>query len=167
MMRRNERGQALVELAIILPVFLALLIGVFDVGRAVWVNNTLATGAREAARFAIVHGGSGIPTCPVGPAGPDAMVPNASEECPHPSPSKQAIKDTAERWISGIGSVTISVCYGEVDSCVGDADEPGATNARGTPITVTVSTDVALVAPSLLGLGDIHLAASSTMTVHN
>ncbi len=62
---RDERAQALVEFALVLPVFLLLVTGIFDVGRAVWQENTLAYAAREGTRYAIVHGASGNPI--VGP----------------------------------------------------------------------------------------------------
>jgi Flp pilus assembly protein TadG len=61
----EERAQALVEFALVLPVFLLLVTGIFDAGRAVWQENTLAYAAREGTRYAIVHGASGNPI--VGP----------------------------------------------------------------------------------------------------
>jgi Flp pilus assembly protein TadG len=52
--RGGERGQAIVELALALPVFLALTVGLVDLGRAVYVRNALGNAARDAARFASV-----------------------------------------------------------------------------------------------------------------
>lgn len=52
--RRRSRGQSLVEFALILPVFILLLVGLFDVGRAVYGYNTVSNASREAARVAIV-----------------------------------------------------------------------------------------------------------------
>lgn len=49
-----------------LPVLLMLIVGLFDVGRAVEQENTLAYAAREGSRYAIVHGSSSsspIPYC--------------------------------------------------------------------------------------------------------
>jgi Flp pilus assembly protein TadG len=43
-----------VELALALPVFLVLTVGVLDLGRAVYVRNALGNAARDAARFASV-----------------------------------------------------------------------------------------------------------------
>ena len=54
-LRRRSRGQALAEFALALPVFLILVFGMFDVGRAVYTYNTLTNAAREGARFAIVN----------------------------------------------------------------------------------------------------------------
>lgn len=51
---RDLRGQSLVEFALIVPIFILVLAGLFDVGRAVFAFNTINQAAREAARLAIV-----------------------------------------------------------------------------------------------------------------
>ncbi|MGH2445250.1 MAG: TadE family protein, partial [Candidatus Limnocylindria bacterium] len=48
------RGQSMVEFALILPIFILVLVGLFDVGRAVYAYNTVNNAAREAGRLAIV-----------------------------------------------------------------------------------------------------------------
>lgn len=53
--RRGRRGQALVEFALVIPLFLLLLVALFDLGRAVFTYNTLTNAAREGARMAIVN----------------------------------------------------------------------------------------------------------------
>ena len=50
----RSRGQALVELALALPVLLLIFMGLFDFGRAVFAYNSLSNAAREGARVAIV-----------------------------------------------------------------------------------------------------------------
>lgn len=62
---REERAQSLVEFALVLPLFLLIVTGLFDLARAVWQENTLAYSAREGTRYAIVHGSAGTPI--VGP----------------------------------------------------------------------------------------------------
>lgn len=47
-------GQTLVEFALILPVLVLMLMGVFDLGRAVYSFNTITNASREAVRLAIV-----------------------------------------------------------------------------------------------------------------
>jgi Flp pilus assembly protein TadG len=51
----GRRGQALVEFALVIPIFLLLLMALFDMGRAVFAYNTLTNAAREGARIAIVN----------------------------------------------------------------------------------------------------------------
>ena len=53
--RRSERGQGLVEFALVFPVFILLLFGILDLGRAVYAYNTIGDAAREGARVAIVN----------------------------------------------------------------------------------------------------------------
>jgi hypothetical protein len=158
----KPRGQAMVEFALVFPIFILLMVGMFDLGRVIWVNDTLATASREAARFAIVHGGKAL--CPVGP-GPAGVV---SASCPHPAPEKQSIKDVAQKWAGGTSAnVVVSVCYGTVTSCSGDVDQVNATNDRGTRVMVTVTSTVGLSLPSLVGFSGFDLSASSTMLVNH
>jgi Flp pilus assembly protein TadG len=53
--RRARHGQALVEFALVIPIFLLVLVAIFDLGRAVFAYNTLTNAAREGARIAIVN----------------------------------------------------------------------------------------------------------------
>jgi Flp pilus assembly protein TadG len=55
--KRKSRGQALVEFSLAIVVFLVLLMGVFDLGRAIYQYNGVAQAAREIARVTSVHPG--------------------------------------------------------------------------------------------------------------
>jgi Flp pilus assembly protein TadG len=50
----NIRGQALVEFAIILPLLLLLVVGIFEFGRYFYNMNNITNVAREGVRFAVV-----------------------------------------------------------------------------------------------------------------
>lgn len=50
----NRKGQALVELALVLPVLLIIVFGLIDFGRAMYTKNTLNNAARSGARIAVV-----------------------------------------------------------------------------------------------------------------
>ena len=52
--RPRSRGQALVEIAIILPVFLLILMILLDFGRVIYAQHTITQDAREAVRRGIV-----------------------------------------------------------------------------------------------------------------
>jgi Flp pilus assembly protein TadG len=54
----GRRGQAMVEFAIVLPIFILLLVGIIDGGRVIFANNQLAEIAREGARYGSVQGRS-------------------------------------------------------------------------------------------------------------
>jgi Flp pilus assembly protein TadG len=51
--RRGE-GQALVEFALVIPIFLLVVLGLFDMGRAVFYFSTISNASREAVRLGIV-----------------------------------------------------------------------------------------------------------------
>lgn len=73
---REDGAQSLVEFALVLPVVLLIITGIFDVGRAVWQENTLAYAAREGTRLAIVRG-SGCepnPGCVVYPGNTQPVI---------------------------------------------------------------------------------------------
>lgn len=53
--RPTERGQALVEFAVVLIPFLVILMGIVDLGRGIYVMNGTAQAAREIARVTSVH----------------------------------------------------------------------------------------------------------------
>jgi hypothetical protein len=56
-MNKNSRGQGLVEFALILPLLLVVLFGVFDLGRIYFSTITLTSAAREGARYLTVYPG--------------------------------------------------------------------------------------------------------------
>jgi hypothetical protein len=57
MLSRSDRtrGQALVEFALAIPLVLLLMLGILDLGRAVFAYNSVAHAARSGARVAIVN----------------------------------------------------------------------------------------------------------------
>jgi Flp pilus assembly protein TadG len=136
---RGEGAQSLVEFALVLPIFLLLITGLFDLARAVWQENTLAYAAREGSRWAIVHGaGSATPVGPVSPAEPNitAVVRNAS---------------------IGVANVTVTTGW------------PDGGNARGQRISVDASAPfIPLPSYYLLGgLFQINLRGGSMLVIQN
>ena len=51
--RRANRGQSLVEFALIAPLFFLLVFGIIDLGRVFWVEITLQNAMRVAGRYAV------------------------------------------------------------------------------------------------------------------
>lgn len=54
---RADRGQSLVEFALLVPILILLIFGLFDFGRAIYAYNAVSNAAREGARIAIVDQG--------------------------------------------------------------------------------------------------------------
>ena len=69
MTRRNQAGQAIAELALVLPLLLLILLGCLDLGRGFSAWLTLANGSREGARYASLY-----------PADQDGIVRRTREE---------------------------------------------------------------------------------------
>lgn len=66
--RDRTRGQAMVEFALVVPIFFLLVFGLIDLGRAVYVNNAMSQAAREGGRWGSVQARSATP------AGRDAIA---------------------------------------------------------------------------------------------
>src|SRR2546426_641266 len=57
--QKSERGQSLVEFALVLPMLLVVCIGMAEIGRVTWAWNVAQQAAAEGARRAIVIGDGG------------------------------------------------------------------------------------------------------------
>ncbi len=72
--RERRSGQALVEFAISLIPFLFLMMGVFDLGRGIYINNGVAEAAREIARVTSTHPCVDVTNCTIGTSAETAAV---------------------------------------------------------------------------------------------
>ena len=68
----RSRGQALVEFALIFPIFMLVLFGIIDVGRYVYVSNSLNEASREGARYGSVE--QWQYSCPASVGSPDRFT---------------------------------------------------------------------------------------------
>jgi Flp pilus assembly protein TadG len=133
---KAHRGQTLVEFALILPVFLLVLMGILDLGRAVYYSSTLNNAAREAARQAIVD-----QTC--------ANVITTAEE------RAVGMDASVTAWWTSPEGVSKRTCSPEA-----------GTAAIGDVARVTVEYDFNAATPVIGNIvGTIHLQGESTFTV--
>ncbi len=66
--RKTEKGNSMVEMALILLLLLSTILGTMELGRAMWAYHTLAASVKRGVRFAAVHGArcaEASPACPV------------------------------------------------------------------------------------------------------
>jgi Flp pilus assembly protein TadG len=151
--RRRQRGQTLVEFAMVIPIFLALVLGIIDLGRVIWANDVLASAAREGARWASVRGTSPFT----------------------PTASKDQVKAETLSFVGGaVSAPVVYVCYSSVGiaqnsiGCSGDANQPAnATAGRGNLVTVRVTGQVGSILGRLVGLGTFTITSTSTVLVNN
>jgi NADH/NAD ratio-sensing transcriptional regulator Rex len=137
--RRASRGQALVEFSLTVMIFLVLLMGIFDFGRAIFMYNGVAQAAREIARVTSVHPGS-----PIG----------ASAET-------LAVVSTQKNLVPNLGNPTYK-CV-EIDNSAIGASKPCIPQEHS--VKVTISAVYTPVTPILSFLGDINLSSSSTAKI--
>lgn len=108
----RRRGQAMVELALVLPLFLMVLAGIIILGVGVFYQQQLSNAAREAARFAVIH--SATSDCPtVSWLDPDvAVAPKTYYRC-DPPPTWTEMTAFARSKITGMDrtSVRVSACW--------------------------------------------------------
>jgi TadE-like protein len=137
--RRASRGQALVEFSLTVMIFLVLLMGIFDFGRAIFMYNGVAQAAREIARVTSVHPGS-----PLG----------ASTET-------LAVVSTQKNLIPNLGNPTYR-CV-KIDNTNLPVGTP--CKAQEYSVKVTISAVYTPVTPVLSFLGNITLSSSSSAKI--
>ena len=152
--RATALGQAMVEFALVAPVFFLLLFAVIEGGRFILYYQTLANATREGARYAIVHGWKSY--CPSGPMPPGEPTPIA---CYDPTGANvvQRVKDSAFGLL-GAG-VTVTPSWLATDLVT-----PG-NNGRDNTINVTASYTYRVLIP--LPLPPISMNAESSLVINN
>ena len=154
--RSGTRAQALVEFALVAPIFFILLFALIDFGRYVYYVQILNNAAREGARYAIVHGANGIPS-----SGPAAPGTTSSD------PSGANVRSTVRNYLVGVigqsTALTVNVCWqtsnGVGAPCSGD-------NARSNPVEVTVDYQFRSVIP-IVPIPPINVQGASTLVINN
>ncbi|MDX1623558.1 MAG: TadE/TadG family type IV pilus assembly protein [Gemmatimonadota bacterium] len=128
---RGDRGQSLVEFAIVLPILLALVVGIFEFGRSWNVYQVLTNSAREGARLGVI------------PTTSEAEVRSTVESYLVSAALDPAL---AEITIDGVGGgvgtpTTVQVRYpyefallGPVVGMLGDSGIPGSVTLTSTAV---------------------------------
>ena len=131
---RSDRGQALLEFALAVPLVLVVSVSSFDVARAVWQLNALGYAAREGARYVIAHGAGSDD--PVGPA--------AVTDGP--------VRDAVVRAAVGLPAPLVLATW------------PDGTNSDGSRATVEATVEFVPVASQYLTGGALHLTLRGVTT---
>ncbi len=136
--RRTRRGQALVEFALAIIVFLVLVMGIVDFGRGIYVYNGVSQAAREVARTASVHPGS--------PLGSSSAV--------------TATTNTQKALVPGMQN--------PVFTCMTPGTPPVTKASGCLPgdlVRVEVTAPFTVLTPLLGGLGPFQMKGSSTIEI--
>jgi hypothetical protein len=165
------RGQALVEFALVAPIFILALLALLEFGRAVYYVQMLHNAAREGARYAIVHGSGSF--CPSGP-----MPGGQANRCdPKAENVKQTVKDFAIGIIrSNPSDFVVTVCWTKQHDLTPNtcpADNAGnvfgqdeADNQRGSAVGVTVTYSYSSFLALYVPLPPFVLTGESTLVVN-
>jgi Flp pilus assembly protein TadG len=157
MRRHEERGQALVEFALLISIVILLMVGLFDLGRVVFVNNTLSDGARHGARQAIID-----------PRSADYCT--RVEDGARTAIRNQPLTAFTVHYIpvttSGIPSAPILLCNSVNGGPLTSVGAPPLSAKPGDRISVALAADVDVVTPFVagaMGRDAFALSAASTM----
>jgi hypothetical protein len=162
--RRRGAGQALAEFALVIPLFMVLLVGVFEFARAIYYVQVVNNAAREGARYAIVHGAKSLYT--IGP-----MLNGPSDD-----PTGTSVVNIVHSYATGIdpSSLDVMICWNgqpptpataPCDNGAGDYG-PG-NNDPGSTIHVQVSYTFEPVLSVLLPLPSFTLTGESTLVINH
>jgi len=141
---QRQRGSALVEQAIILPVMLALMFGAIDMSRALYTYHYVSYIARDATRWASVRSNTSINGSSVGQV--QGYVSNVSG--------------------MGLNSAAITSTTNYIAPVNGTPLCPGgnANNKPGCIVQVTVNYDFRFIAPLIPG-GGFTMSSESQMVI--
>jgi Flp pilus assembly protein TadG len=135
------RGQALVEFALTVLIFIVLVMGVLDFGRAIFMYNGVSQAAREIARVTSVHPGANL--------GTGSWAPSAQT---------QAVIDAQQGTVWNL-TVDDPTCV-KIDGSASPSCLPG------TWVKVTVSASYTPITPPLIPLiGTRNLSSTSSVEI--
>lgn len=141
----NRPGVTFAESALVFLVFLAFVLGMFDLGMAVFQNHILTDTACYVARQASVHGaGAAV----LGPWGPATVGPVSATDS---SPACVA----ASNYLTGFDPAAVTVLV----------EWPDGGNTVGMRVRVTLTTNHTLLFPQFCGGNSLPLQAVATTIV--
>ena len=117
---KNQKGQALIETALIIPLLLLLVMGIFEFGRMMYMKNTLNNAARAGARAAAVTPKYvDVTTTPTGLQAASAQLLN--DNCDFPdNPNSKVFQLVCDSIYNGIpkNEVAVDIIITDLDPSV-------------------------------------------------
>ena len=180
--RHRSRGQALVEFALVAPIFVFLVFGLIELGRAVFYIQILDSAARDGARYGVVHGFQS--QCPSGPMPGNPQPANLCD----PDGSTNlvpVVEATAIGVTAKATALTVHVKWcdstpydagtcGDADPATGQptpcsswAGLGDGTNNRGQIVTVCVQYAYKPILAGFLPIPDFSVSGRASLVVNN
>jgi hypothetical protein len=170
--RHRSRGQALVEFALVAPLFVLLLVGIVEAGRFIFNYEVLNDATRSGARYAIVHGANSTESCATG--GSTGPAPAGQTSC---DPDGSDVKDAVARAAFSLAAAGDLVVHDPRWTCAGcplptrTTPPPNSgNNSRGDYVTVFVDFTYDPLLKQVIDIGflpTITISAESTLVVNN
>jgi Flp pilus assembly protein TadG len=163
--KRDRRGAALVEAAVLSTLFLTLVFGMLELGAVLFRNHLACEAARQGARNAIVHGYLSQHNSTMNAWGPTptyypgltsgSLYSNSTSHTVSADNPSDELAGTIRPYLAGLdpSTVTIQILW------------PDGNNDPGNRVTVTVTTSYQTITLFIFGNQTIPLVASSTMTI--
>lgn len=157
----EPRGQALVEFAMAISLFVIILVGLFDLGRGVFNYNTLSQASREGVRLASVQANW------IGETGSNCTVP----VCPADAAAMKAnVVAAVNERASGLGTITDAQVKIHCSSTAGKPADTSTwtgnncASGNGPGQAVTVRVEFTFI--PMINLGNIDMSSQTTMVVN-
>jgi len=152
-MKNMQRGVAMIELAIVLPLLLAICFAITEFGRAIYTYNTIAKSARDAARYLSTQA-----------AGPLAR-PAAKNLVVNGKPSNVCTDPTllAPGLAPGLVCSMVVIC--DASDCAGNLNQ--GSNPTINTVTVTITGYQFTPLLDLLGFTRFYTGGTSSITSIN
>jgi len=157
--RRRNKGQGMVELALTLPIFLMLVYGIFEVGRAIFMYSAVLNASRDAARYA---------------AAADAVQANDASYLSYYKDC-EGIRARAQQVSAVVdlsASNAIEISYIEVDPSIPIAEYASCEALRASGINLVLGDRVSVTVTALynpivplLNFGNIPISSTTTRSV--
>ena len=165
---KRTHGQGLVEFALVLPVFLLILLGLFDGARYVYMGSVVSQAAREGARLATVEArwiGASDPSCGAvgGPTCPPAVTGATSLQVD--------VAAAVNRMVAPFGSVAVGDVF---IRCTDPGSVPTGAwtgvscvdNDTNMVVSVRVRLTFMPITPGISGIGTITTSGSAAMVIN-
>jgi hypothetical protein len=143
-MTRRRNAQTLAEFAIVVPVFIILMMGVFDLGLGIYKFNGVSQAAREIARAASVHPCINSDACTLGD-----------------TPEVAAVIAVQRSLIPNLGTPIFRCVYPDGTLVAGS----GGGCSPGFSIRVTIAAPYEPITPLLGLIANFDLKSSSTIKI--
>ena len=155
--RKRNLGQGMVELALVLPLFLLLLYGIFEIGRLVFMYSAVLNASRDAARYA---------------GAADAVMANDSSYLEYYKDC-EGIRTRAQNvsaFVNLTASDAVTIAYdsgpgtGSIETSCEALRSSGITLALGDRVNVTVTATFSPIVP-LLNIAEIPISSTTSRSI--